>query len=155
MAAASVHGDHPTPAVRIARLKALAARHGLRMTPQRAVLLAALGRMSHHPTADELYRRVRKVLPSVSPATVYRNVQTLARARVITTLERAGDALRYDPNPDEHHHFICSRCGRVLDVYLSSVAYRFDAPGSGLRGAQIESCELQLRGICSRCRGRG
>lgn len=124
------------------------------MTSQRAVLLSVLGRMSHHPTADELYRRVRKILPSVSPATVYRNVQTLARSGVISTLERAGDALRYDPNPDDHHHFICSRCGRVLDVYLSSVAYRLDVPGSGLRGAQIKSYEVQLRGVCRRCRGR-
>lgn len=141
------------PKARIARLRALATRQGVRMTPQRAVLLSVLGHMSHHPTADELYRKVRKTLPSVSPATVYRNVQMLVRARIISTLERAGDALRYDPNPDEHHHFVCSRCGQVLDVYLSSVAYRLEAPGSCLRGARIESCEVQLRGVCSRCRG--
>lgn len=140
---------------RVRRLRALAVRQGLRMTPQRAVLLSVLGRMPHHPTADELYRRVKKILPSVSPATVYRNVQVLAQAGVISTLERAGDALRYDPNPDEHHHFSCSRCGRILDVYLSSVDYKVDAPRSGLRGAQIESCEIQLRGVCPRCHGRG
>lgn len=139
---------------RVERLKALAVRQGLRMTPQRAVLLSVLGRMPHHPTADELYRRVQKVLPSVSPATVYRNVQMLAQAGVISTLERAGDALRYDSNPDDHHHFVCSRCSRVVDVYLSSVDYKVDAPRSGLSGAQIESCEVQLRGVCPQCRGR-
>lgn len=139
---------------RVERLKALAVRQGLRMTPQRAVLLSVLGRMPHHPTADELYRRVQKVLPSVSPATVYRNVQMLAQAGVISTLERAGDALRYDSNPDDHHHFVCSRCSRVVDVYLSSVDYKVDAPRSGLGGAQIESCEVQLRGVCPQCRGR-
>jgi Fur family peroxide stress response transcriptional regulator len=139
---------------RIERLKALALRHGLRMTPQRAVLLSVLGRTPHHPTADELYRRVQKILPSVSPATVYRNVQTLVQAGVISTLERAGDALRYDPNPEEHHHFVCGRCGRIDDVYLSSVDYKVDAPRSGLSGAQIESCKVQLRGICPQCRSR-
>lgn len=139
---------------RVARLKALAVQRGLRMTPQRAVLLSVLGRMTHHPTSDELYRRVRKALPSVSPATVYRNLQVLVQANVISMLERSGGAFRYDPNPDEHHHFICRRCARVVDVYLSAVGYRMDARGAGLRGARIESCEVQLRGICPACRSR-
>jgi Fur family transcriptional regulator, peroxide stress response regulator len=140
-----------SPEARIARFRELTARHGLRMTPQRTVLLSVLGRMRHHPTADELYRRVQKILPSLSPATVYRNVQILVRAGVISTLERAGDAVRYDSNPDEHHHFICNRCGRVVDVYLSSVDYRVDAMNSSLDGAQIESCAVQLRGVCPQC----
>jgi Fe2+ or Zn2+ uptake regulation protein len=139
---------------RVERLKALAARKGLRMTPQRAVLLSVLGRISHHPTADELYRRVKTVLPSVSPATVYRNVQILAQAGVISTLERAGDAVRYDPNPDEHHHFSCVRCGRTVDVYLSSVSYKIDGARSAVRGARIDSCKVQLQGLCPSCRGR-
>lgn len=143
------------PDERVARLKALAATRGLRMTPQRAVLLSVLGRMTHHPTSDELYRRVRKALPSVSPATVYRNVQVLVQANVISTLERAGGAVRYDPNPDEHHHFICRGCGRVVDVYLSAVDYRMDAGAAGLRGARIDSCEVQLRGVCPACRAAG
>jgi len=139
---------------RLERLRAHAVRQGLRMTPQRAVLLDVLGRMHHHPTADELYQRVRRVLPSVSPATVYRNVQTLVQAGVISTLEQAGGALRYDPNPDEHHHFTCMRCGEVVDVYLSGVDYKLDTRRSGVRGARIESCEVQFRGICRRCRAR-
>lgn len=144
----------PGPEDRLARLKQLAARHGLRMTPQRVVLLSVLGRIPHHPTADEVYRRVQKILPSVSAATVYRNVQMLVRAGVISTLEQAGGAVRYDANPDEHHHFVCSRCGRVADVYLSSVDYTIDGPRSNLGRARVESCEVQLRGICPRCRRR-
>lgn len=139
---------------RVARLKTLAARRGLRMTPQRAVLLTVLGRSPGHPSADELYRRVRRGLPSVSPATVYRNLQALVRAGIIATLERAGSALRYDPNPDEHHHFVCERCGRVSDIYLAALEYAVDGRRSGLAGARIRSCEVQLHGRCRRCRGR-
>ena len=139
-------------AERLARLRESALRQGLRMTPQRAVLLRVLARALHHPTAEQLYRGVRRVLPSVSPATVYRNVQMLAHAGVISTLERAGDAVRYDPNPDDHHHFTCSRCGEVMDIYLSSVQYRVDGGRSRLGTARIESCEVQFRGICSPCR---
>lgn len=144
----------PSGEARLARLRNLATRHGLRMTPQRTVLLSVLARVRHHPTADELYRRVQKVLPSLSPATVYRNVHMLVEAGVISRLDRAGDAVRYDANSDEHHHFICNRCGRVVDVYLSSIDYRVDAMNSGVAGARIESCAVQLRGLCPQC-GRG
>lgn len=124
------------------------------MTPQREVLLRILGNAAHHPTADELYRKVRQVLPSVSPATVYRNVQTLVDAGVLSVLERAGEATRYDPNPEEHHHFICERCGQVTDVYVARLDYALDARRSALRGAEIRSCAVQLHGRCARCRGR-
>lgn len=137
---------------RFEQLRDLAARRGLRMTPQRQALLRVLGGRVHHPTADELYRRVRRILPSVSPATVYRNVQTLARAGVIAPLERAGGAVRYDPNLDEHHHFVCGSCGQVLDIYLTKVGYAVDRRKSRLAGAQIRSCGLQLHGICGDCR---
>ena len=137
---------------RLARLRENALNHGLRMTPQRAVLLRVLARAAHHPTAEQLYRGVRRVLPSVSPATVYRNVQMLAQAGVISTLERAGHAVRYDPNPDDHHHFTCSRCGEVTDIYLASVQYKVDGGRSRMGAARIESYEVQFRGVCSPCR---
>ena len=140
---------------RLRRLTENASRQGLRMTPQRSVLLQVLSRAAHHPTAEQLYRGVRRVLPSVSPATVYRNVQMLAQAGVISTLECAGDALRYDPNPDDHHHFTCSHCGEVMDIYLSSVRYKVDGGRSRLGTARIESYEVQFRGRCSECRDAG
>jgi len=145
-------GAKSTNQERLARLRENALRQGLRMTPQRAVLLQVLARTPHHPTAEQLYRGVRRVLPSVSPATVYRNVQMLAQAGVISTLERAGDAVRYDPNPDDHHHFTCIRCGEVMDIYLSSVRYKVDGGRSRLGTARIDSCEVQFRGVCSPCR---
>ena len=140
---------------RLGRLREKAERKGLRMTPQRTMLLRVLARAAHHPTAEQLYRGVRRVLPSVSPATVYRNVQMLAHAGVISTLERAGDAVRYDPNPDDHHHFTCSRCGEVMDIYLASVQYKVDGGRSRLGTARIESYEVQFRGVCAACRVAG
>ena len=145
------------PAEVDARFEGLSSRaqqQGLRMTPQREVLLRILAAVPHHPTADELYGRVRKSLPSISPATVYRNVQTLVRAGVISVLARAGGAVRYDPNPEDHHHFVCSRCGRLVDVYLSSLEYSLNQRRSPLEGAQIQSCQVQLHGLCARCRSR-
>ncbi|MBI2821765.1 MAG: transcriptional repressor [Acidobacteria bacterium] len=114
-------------------------------------LLQALSRVSHHPTARELYRQVRRSLPSVSHATIYRNVQTLAAAGVLATLERAGEAIRYDANPQEHHHFICKRCSKVVDIYLTHADYSIDHHRSELSRARIEGCEIQLHGTCADC----
>jgi Fur family peroxide stress response transcriptional regulator len=125
------------------------------MTPQRQLLLQILAGLRHHPTADELYRRAVKRLPSVSPATVYRNLQTLVRAGVLSVLQRAGSAVRYDPNPEEHHHFVCRRCRRLFDVYLTDVDVAVNFRRSGIAGARIEAVRVELAGLCPRCRAAG
>ena len=144
----------PNPHVygeRFARLHEACRARGLRMTPQREALLRVLSRAPRHLTADELLRGVRRMLPSVSAATIYRNAQQLADAGVISTLDRPG-ALQYDPNQDQHHHFVCTACGRVFDVYLTRVSYQIDARRSALGGARVERCEVQLHGRCEGCR---
>jgi Fur family peroxide stress response transcriptional regulator len=138
-------------AVRFARLRERAASLGLRMTPQRQVLLRALSQARTHPTADALYRKVRQALPSVSHATVYRNLQELVRARLIGTLQRSGGPIQYDTNPDDHHHFVCTRCGRVTDVYLKDIGYAIDRGRSGMAPARIDRAEVQLHGLCASC----
>ena len=70
----------PSASTRYAQLREACATRQSRLTPQRDVLLRVLGGTTGHPTADALVRRVRRVLPSVSHATVYRNVQALAAA---------------------------------------------------------------------------
>jgi Fe2+ or Zn2+ uptake regulation protein len=125
---------------------------GLRLTPQRDVLLRALGETIGHPTADDLVKKVRKVLPTVSHATVYRNVQELARAGLIGTLERSGAAVQFEVNPDQHHHFMCRRCGRVWHVYLDHVAVTVDRRRSPLTGFRVDRRDVQLHGLCARCR---
>jgi Fe2+ or Zn2+ uptake regulation protein len=118
-------------------------------------LLRALSQAMGHPTADDLVKKVRKVLPTVSHATVYRNVQQLVRAGLIGTLEHSGAAVQFEINPDYHHHFLCRRCGQVWDVYLNDVAVTLDRQRSPLDGFQIDRRDVHLHGLCASCRGRG
>jgi Fur family peroxide stress response transcriptional regulator len=134
------------------RLRQECAARGVRLTPQRDTLLHVLSATAGHPTADDLVRKVRDVLPSVSHATVYRNVQELVRAGLIGTLERAGGAVQFEVNPDDHHHFVCRKCGHVWDVYLDEVDVRVDRRRSQLKGFQIDRPEVQLHGLCAACR---
>jgi Fur family peroxide stress response transcriptional regulator len=139
---------------RYAQLRQTCAARGLRLTPQREALLRVLSNTIGHPTADDLVKRVQKVLPTVSHATVYRNVRQLVRAGLIGTLERSGAAAQFDPNPDDHHHFICGRCGQVWDVYVAHVDVTLDNQRSQLKGFRIHRRAVQLHGVCARCRDR-
>lgn len=139
-------------AERYTHLRAGCADRGLRLTPQREVLLRALSKAMGHPTADDMVKRVRKVLPTVSHATVYRNLQELVREGVIRTLEVSGTAVQFELNPDDHHHFVCHRCGHVWDVYLSNLDVRINTRLSELGGFQIDRRDVQLRGVCAGCR---
>ena len=141
-----------SPVHRYDRLREQCAARGLRLTPQRDVLLRVLSETMGHPTADDLVQKVREVLPSVSHATVYRNVQELVRAGLVGTLERAGGAVQFEVNPEDHHHFVCRGCGQVWDVYLADVGIRLDRRRSHLKGFQIDRREVQLHGLCARCR---
>jgi Fe2+ or Zn2+ uptake regulation protein len=61
------------------------------------------------------------------------------------------NAMRYDTNLDEHHHFVCSACGNVYDVYLKKVTYEPDMDKSPLAEARIDAIELYLHGVCKDC----
>jgi Fe2+ or Zn2+ uptake regulation protein len=125
---------------------------GLRLTPQREVLLRVLSEAMGHPTADDMVQRVREVLPTVSHATVYRNLQELVREGLIRTLEVAGTAVQFEVNPDDHHHFVCRSCGHVWDVYLSSLDVRINRRRTELDGFQVDRRDVQLHGVCAGCR---
>ena len=139
-------------AERYTSLRTGCAGRGLRLTPQREVLLRVLSDAIGHPTADDMVQRVREVLPTVSHATVYRNLQELVREGLIRTLDVAGAAVQFEMNPDDHHHFVCHKCGQVWDVYLSSPDVRINRRRTGLDGFQVDRRDVQLHGVCARCR---
>ena len=137
---------------RYSQLRATCVARGLRITPQRDILLRALSETTGHPTADELVRKVRKLLPTISHATVYRNARELVEAGLIGMLERSGAAVQFEVNPEHHHHFVCRRCGNVWDVYLDQLDVKVDRRRSQLEGFRIDRRDVQLQGLCARCR---
>jgi Fur family peroxide stress response transcriptional regulator len=136
---------------RYTHLRTGCANRGLRLTPQREVLLRVLSQITGHPTADDMVQRVREVLPTVSHATVYRNLQELVHEGLIRTLEVAGTAVQFELNSDDHHHLVCDKCGRVWDVYLSSLDVRINRRRTEMDGFQVNRRDVQLHGVCAGC----
>lgn len=94
------------------------ARSGLRSTAQRELVYEILLTKRDHPTADEVYARVRKQLPSISLATVYNCLEALVQCQVVRTVNFERGPTRYCPNLDPHAHFIDETTGEAIDVDL-------------------------------------
>ncbi len=122
----------------------------LSMTRQRRVILRELQKVTTHPTADQVYAMVRKEIPHVSLATVYRNLDLLARAGLILKLETAGAQMRFDGNPANHYHIRCIHCHRVDDLPAGAVMVK-EKEVEARTGYRIAGHHLEYKGLCPEC----
>ncbi|MCI5222178.1 MAG: Fur family transcriptional regulator [Candidatus Electrothrix sp. AR4] len=122
----------------------------LRMTHQRELILEELGRCHSHPTADALYERIKKKLPRISLATVYRNLEILSEAGMIKKLEISGRQKRFDRELEQHDHIFCVQCRRVDDIkFNQGRLVSLDAEHN--QGYKISGCRVEFFGICPKC----
>jgi Fur family ferric uptake transcriptional regulator/Fur family peroxide stress response transcriptional regulator len=127
-------------------------RSELRLTPQRAAVLEVLRAARDHPTAAEVYARVRVVAPGIGGATVYRSLALLvATGHALELSLGDGSAARYDANTDRHDHAVCDRCGRAVDID-HPIPSGMVAEISRRSGFAITGYDLQFRGLCPGCR---
>jgi Fur family peroxide stress response transcriptional regulator len=138
---------------RVAEMVACVRAAGLKVTPQRLAILRELASDPTHPTAQELFERLRPALPTMSFATVYNTLDALAGAGLCAALSLAPGAARFDPNMRPHHHAVCDRCGLVRDVPLDEASA--PAPDKGAHGApegfELRAVEQIYRGLCADC----
>ena len=123
----------------------------MRMTNQREIILEELKRSGGHLTADELYERVRLLIPRISLATVYRNLEILSNLGILKKLEVGGRQKRFDYDVHEHDHICCVMCHRIDNVELSREQIPLDT-AMGRSGYSITGYRLELAGICPACR---
>jgi len=123
----------------------------LRMTHQREIILDELHRGKTHPTADELYERIKKKLPRISLATVYRNLEILSEAGVVKKLEISGRQKRFDWDPQEHNHVFCTQCQRIDNIPTPNESAPSVAPMQE-KGYRITGCRIEFFGLCPKCR---
>ncbi|MHB8416786.1 MAG: Fur family transcriptional regulator [Myxococcales bacterium] len=122
---------------------------GMRMTPQRRAIFRYLSGNQGHPTAEDVFRAVRRKHPGLSLATVYNTLETLSWLGEVARLDLGGAAERWDPEVRPHHHFLCEACGHVQDVFAE---LRLPAL-EGLGDVELRRIQLQLSGLCGTCKG--
>ncbi len=122
-----------------------------RNTVQRALVLEAVLRLRSHPTADEIYAEISKICPSISRATVYRNLQQLCEQGEIRRREIPGSPDRFDHLTNDHCHARCTLCGKVTDIEVEKVP-DMEALVKDDHGFAISGMNLIFDGICPECR---
>lgn len=125
---------------------------GYRVTPQRIAVFEELRASSDHPSADALFRRVRRRHPAVSRAAVYKTLQVLASLGLAAQFQGTDGAARFDGDPAPHLNMVCVRCGAIEDL-VGIDAAPLIRRAARISGFRVEG-HLTVRGICPRCRRR-
>jgi Fe2+ or Zn2+ uptake regulation protein len=125
-----------------------------RMTHQRQVILEEVEKDPSHPTADEIYARVRKRLPRISMGTVYRNLDILSSYGLIHRLEPGLPQMRFDPVTHDHYHITCTQCGKIEDAPIESSDNALENLENALGRLTkhgIFGHKLEFVGLCREC----
>ncbi|WP_319417098.1 transcriptional repressor [Marispirochaeta aestuarii] len=117
---------------------------------QRDRILELLRETGDHPTADWLYTQLKDEFPNLSVGTIYRNLNILLDQGLIKKIDFGSTFDRFEANTAPHYHFICDRCGSIIDLDLpidpdldSRVNDR--TPYTALRH------KIEFFGLCNRC----
>jgi Fur family transcriptional regulator, peroxide stress response regulator len=139
-----------SPSVKARAFRELCADHGIPATHQRQVLYEVMQTMPGHPSPEEVYARVKKRVPSISLATVYKNIHLFLERGVLKELSMHHGSLRVELNSHVHHHMVCSYCKAITDIEeedLGVLPALPELPG----GFQVERYSIDIIGICAAC----
>ena len=117
---------------------------------QREAIVECLKNRHDHPTADATFQTLRITNPKISLGTVYRNLGLLTELGRINRISCGGGIERYDYVTTKHDHFVCKKCGKILDLEANSVGnlnHHAISPDIG----RIESHTLIFYGYCKDC----
>jgi len=118
----------------------------IRNSKQREIVLDIVNHSCDHPTAYQIYESCRKVIPNISLGTVYRNLNHLVNDGLIKKIGIDDDTCRYDNTLERHSHYICKKCGKIIDVfeeYFVSI--------ENIQGNIVSDYDISFSGICNEC----
>jgi len=121
---------------------------GIRPSIQRMAVMDFLMKNPIHPTIDEIYSGLNQTMPTLSKTTVYNTVKTLSDSRAIQTIFIDEKNKRYDANTDNHAHFMCVTCGKIIDLPIKSIGIEVE----NSENLAVTEFHLYYRGHCENCK---
>lgn len=124
---------------------------GLRMTPQRRLIIAVVESSNNHISAEEIFARVTEKYSDVNISTIYRTLDTLEELKLVTKIDLGDGRVRYHPaHKGHHHHLVCHECGAVIDLDEKALV---DLQEMLLRDYNFvaDLRHLGITGTCVRC----
>lgn len=121
---------------------------GLKLTPQRLAILEYLENTREHPSAEDIYNALKERFPSMSFATVYNTLEVLVERGLVKELGIDPSKKRFDSFTHPHHHFICRKCGKILDVERN---FDITIPAE-LSDCEVTNFQVVFEGFCRDCK---
>ncbi len=125
-----------------------------RITPQLMEVLKVMEGNTSHPSAGDVYEKVKKIFPTISLNTVYNILKTLNATGQIQEILIDKERSKYDPNITLHHHIICSKCKRIDDIFINLVDIA-KLPEVITARYSIKDYHVDLYGYCKDCKNKG
>ena len=123
---------------------------GMNVTYSRIAIYKILLAYKGHPSAEDIYREVQKDYSNMSLATVYKTMEMLAEHDLISKVTPLHDIARYDCNRYFHHHLVCVKCKKIIDIH-SEALDQIKMPEEIDKEFQILQYQVQIDGICKNC----
>ena len=127
-------------------------KYNLKITPQRLEILNYLDTHRSHPTADEIYRYLKENNPSLSKTTVYNTLDVLVDNHIIRTLIIEDSGKHFDIRTNQHCHFFCRVCKRIIDIDIKTCP---NIEVTASMGYKIEEIHGYIKGVCKECMNKG
>ena len=118
---------------------------------KRDAILTCLRQTTEHPSAEWVFSQLKPQIPDLSLGTVYRNLSLFKEQGLITSLGTVNGVERFDGNTEPHVHYICTGCGRVLDLHQIRVPEELNHAAAMGSGGEVTGCQLTFTGVCSEC----
>lgn len=135
---------------KIEELKSALVKKGLNPTFQRIKVLEHIYKFRYnHPSVETVYKSLHKVLPVISMATVYNTMNAFYKKGLLKAITITGDEIRYDPDTENHHHFLCLRCGKIYDIDIKCPLGLNKK--KAIDGHRIQEVHGYFKGICREC----
>ncbi len=122
---------------------------------KREAIYEAIAGMKSHPSAEQVYERLRDDIPDLSLGTVYRNVALFRKSGRIKSVGVWGGHERFDAELSDHAHFVCTGCYEIRDIFLTDSSLEKSLVSQlESEGCTVTSSSLVFCGLCERCKGR-
>ncbi|MDX4036408.1 transcriptional repressor [Aliarcobacter skirrowii] len=127
---------------------ALLKNYDLKVTPQRIAIIEELYK-NGHMNIDDLYKKLLDRFPSVSLATIYKNINSMVEKFFLSEVKIPNAKTVYELSKNEHAHLVCSNCKAVMDIELDSSDISKQI--SNLNNFKVNQTDIILSGICQKC----
>lgn len=128
---------------------------GYSLTPQRYEIVKILSESKNHPTAADIYNKVKMVYPMVSLNTIYKNLTMLASMREVKEIKTLQNAVHFDGDISSHGHVICENCGKITDIGINAYDFngflKSDINNAFNEDYHIRGYSIEFYGLCRDC----